>query len=317
MKKLFLLAASALMVLASCSKTDIVYQNETPQEIGLFSVAKKQTKAAIDGEVFNHNNMAVTAYLAAAASAETKVFFEKTTFTKDGTTNNFKGGKYWPIENCTLNFFAIAPEIKDKVETDFETNQTTATATATVTVNNNQNNQIDVMYAVGQGKKTDSNPQNVTMTFNHALSWVDFQFKSNLAITINKITVENACFNGELTVQNTNFTNTSTQAVTANWNTTSEVSPYTVQGSALTLKANDSEYKSYNNGVLVIPTNEKTTFKIKYSYDGHEYTYTHPDCEWTNMSKKYIYKIDMQLQQIIITPNVTDWTDVDNPFALN
>lgn len=315
MKKLFLLAASALMVLASCSKTDIVYQNETPQEIGLFSVAKKQTKAAIDGEVFNHNNMAVTAYLAAAASAETKVFFEKTTFTKDGTTNYFKGGKYWPIENCTLNFFAIAPEIEDKVETEFEINQTTATAT--VTVNNNQNNQIDVMYAVGQGTKANSNLDNVTMPFNHALSWVDFQFKSNLEITINEITVENAYFNGNLTVQSTNFTNTSAKTTTASWNTTSKVSTYTVQGSALTLTANASEYESYNYGVLVIPRNEKTTFKIKYSYDGHEYTYTHPNCEWKDMSKKYIYKIDMQLQQIIITPNVTDWTDVNNPFELN
>lgn len=311
MKKLFLLAASALMVLASCSKTDIVYQNETPQEIGLFSVAKKQTKAAIDGTEFKHNNMAVTAYLAAAATAGTKVFFGKTMFIEDGNTNNFKGGKYWPIENCTLNFFAIAPEETNNVETEFST-----TGQATVTVSNNDVNQKDVMYAVGQGTKANSNPVNVTMTFNHALSWVDFQFKSNLAITIKEITVKDACFNGNLTVQSTNFKKTSTQAASASWNTTSKVSSYTVQGSELTLTDNASEYESYNDGVLVIPTNENTTFEIIYSYDGHDYTYEHSGCFWNLMSKKYIYKIDMQLKEIIITPSVTDWTDADNPIEL-
>ena len=37
MKKLFVFAASAMMVFASCTDNEIVYQNETPQEIGLFS----------------------------------------------------------------------------------------------------------------------------------------------------------------------------------------------------------------------------------------------------------------------------------------
>ena len=69
MKKIFLIAASAMMVLASCTKVVINYPEDAqPQEIAMFAVNKSATKApvggAVEGATFPTDyNMMVAAYL--------------------------------------------------------------------------------------------------------------------------------------------------------------------------------------------------------------------------------------------------------------
>ena len=311
MKKLFVFAASAMMVFASCTDNEIVYQNETPQEIGLFSVANKMTRAAIEGSEFTHANMVVSAYLAACEGANPASYFGKTKFTKDNEAAYFTAGKYWPIQNSTLNFLAVAPEVGSAVTTDFASN------VATVTVANNETNQYDVMYAVGQGEKSGNiAPTKVDMEFQHALAWVNFTFSaSSSGIKINSVTVNDAKYNGTLTVTSTNYTAIGTQAVTAAWNndqatTNAQVVP---EQQAVTL-TKDAAAITWGKGLLVVPCTA-TNFVINYSVtvgnDTHTYDYTYSTNLTWEMGKKYYYNISMGLQEIQINPSVQLWNDAD------
>ena len=88
MKKLFVFAASAMMVFASCTNNEVVYDNETPQEIGFSPVNKSMTRAAISGTAFTHSNMVVAAYLADVTGGTASDYFGKTTFTKSSSTSS-------------------------------------------------------------------------------------------------------------------------------------------------------------------------------------------------------------------------------------
>ena len=65
MKKILLIAASAMMLLASCTKVNVNYpDNGQPQEIAMFAVNKSATKAPVKDAAFPTNfNMMVSAYL--------------------------------------------------------------------------------------------------------------------------------------------------------------------------------------------------------------------------------------------------------------
>lgn len=315
MKKLFVFTASAMMVFASCTDNEIVYQNETPQEIGLFSVANKMTRAAIEGSEFTHANMVVSAYLAACEGANPASYFGKTKFTKDNEAAYFTAGKYWPIQNSTLNFLAVAPEVESAVTTEFND------GVATVTIANNETNQYDVMYAVGQGEKSGNiAPTKVDMEFQHALAWVNFTFSaSSSGIKINSVTVNDAKYNSTLNVTSTNYTTIGTQAVTANWdNTTAAANVQVPEQQAVTL-TKDAAAITWGKGLLVVPCTA-TNFVINYSVtvgnDTHTYDYTYSTNLTWEMGKKYNYNISMGLQEIQINPTVTDWTDLENPVTI-
>lgn len=332
MKKLFVFAASAMMVFASCTDNEIVYQNETPQEIGLFSVVDNMTRANVQGAnsgtTFPFENMQVAAYLAKITGNNSRDYFDGTTFS--GTGTSFTGGKYWPIQDAVINFMAIAP-VESTVATTFGEQGVNYAKKATVTVTDNYANQYDVMYAVGQGKKTSANPGAVSMQFNHALAWVNFTFKSSTpGITINSVTITNGKYSGTLTVTNSNYTSvdastTSLEAVPS-WAANIEENK-TVTGEAMTFIAADNTVnpaiegnlntaKPWGTGILVVPCNP-TSFVVNYTInadgEGHNYNYTYTITDGENqtfawaMGKKYTYNISMGLAGITIAPTVTDW----------
>ena len=345
MKKLFVFAASAMMVFASCTDNEIVYQNETPQEISLFSVANKMTRAAIDGTEFTHANMAVAAYLADGTGVTEGDYFDKTEFT--GSGSSFTGGRYWPIQASTLNFLAVAP-VETGVSTVFGSKEGAATVNsnfagqAVVTLTNNENNQYDVMYA--NATQTKSNTQNedltVDMEFQHALAWVNFTFQATSpGITINNVTVNGADYNGTLTITNTGFNATTGMNLTPVWSNQSGLAAVddVVPGKQVIIDNNQtkeltieedkaaSDIITWGKGLLVVPCNP-TNFVINYSVkvgtDTHTYNYTYPitpatapGTAWA-MGTKYIYKISMGLQEIQIAPTVADWTDSENPVTI-
>lgn len=319
MNKFFLIAASALMVFASCSKVNINYENDGQhQEIGVFAVNKNMVKGAVSTFPTNYVMM-VSSYL--AAGDETKgAYFSNKEFT--GSESNsiwtWTGGQYWPVSAATLNFLAIAPQVTSAVTTSI-----TDAGVATVTVESNETNQYDVMYAVGQASKSAGAAPNddVSMLFKHALSWINFNFKttnaSGVTIKINSVTINGATVNGELTVTSTNYTSTNTQAATASWNATASQSGIAVPGAPaapaeFTL---NSEYKTFGNGLLVVPA-KATDFVISYTItptDGtpQTFTYTHDLNETWAMAKKYTYNVSITLTEITIAPSVDPWVDYD------
>ena len=314
MKKFLLIATSALMVFASCSKVNINYENDgQPQEIGVFAVNKNMVKGAVSDGTFPTNYvMMVYSYLADGEGTVGEYFSNKEFTVSNGI---WKGGQYWPVSAATLNFLAVAPEVEDAVETSI------TNGVATVTVASNETNQYDVMYAVGQASKSAgvAPDANVSMTFNHALSWINFNFKttndaSKVAIKINSITINGATVNGTLTVTSSNYTNTSTQAASASWSGTQSRSDITVPGADAGLTLN-SEYKTFGNGLLVVPV-IASDFVINYTITpnggtAQTFNYTYTLTGTWDMAKKYTYNVSITLTEITIAPEVDPWDDID------
>ena len=319
MKKFFLIAASALMVFASCTKVNINYENDgQPQEIGVFAVNKNMVKGAVsnDGTFPETYVMMVSSYLA-AGDGTAGAYFSNKPFT--GSNGKWTGGQYWPVSAATLNFLAVAPDVASAVTTSISDE-----GVATVTVASNETNQYDVMYAVGQASKEAgvAPDADVDMLFKHALSWISFNFKttndvSDVVIKINSVTINGATVNGTLTVKSTDYKSAVTQAATASWNATASQSGIAVPGAPtapneFTL---DSDYETFGNGLLVVPA-KATNFVINYtitptSGTPQTFNYTHTLTETWAMAKRYTYDVSITLTDITIAPSVDPWVDYD------
>ena len=83
MKKFFFCAAAAIVALASCSKTQVVY-NDAPQEIGFKAVTGVMTKTTTFAD---DRALGVFANLTGDDNADGDVYFGNTSFAKgDGDT---------------------------------------------------------------------------------------------------------------------------------------------------------------------------------------------------------------------------------------
>lgn len=320
MKKILLVAASAMMVFASCTKVNVNYpDNGQPQEIALFSVNKNMVKAPVTGTAFPDYPMQVAAYLAEADGATPGEYFAGTTFSKNNGV--WTGGQYWPISTAIINFFAVAPQ-NATCTTAFAplTTGENPVKVATTTVTSNATNQYDVMYALAQGKHTAGGDyDNVPMTFKHALSLITYD-QGSLAsgVTINSVTLNNVYFDGTgtFTVSADTYKSKSaveSTSVTPTWETTGDVANKVI-GEGILVVPNTYEYSA---------TAANPSLTINYSVGGftYDYTYTLPAANtpvtWAP-GKKYKYVISISLSEIKIQPVVGEWeTETDIPVAGN
>ena len=303
MKKVLCFAAAAMAIFASCQKTEIVYNNEAPQEIALFAVNKVATKAPVVGATFNtEDNMDVVAYLSEGDGVTPGTFFTETNFGYHQVENNvnvWKGGRYWPISDATLNFLAVTKKggkVENHVQNEFTTSATKQQVISTLTENDDAS-QTDLMFAAGQGTHTANGEYTpVSLVFHHALSWIVFNVKTTNTtgqngtvdpskdpkITINSITLNNVGVNGTLTIDNPNYNakkdangtsicNTENLNVgTSNWDniTTKNIivdkeDIQTEATASLELTGHPANFGG-EDGVLVIPS-AQTSFTINYT----------------------------------------------------
>ena len=331
MKKVLFFTVFTILGLASCSKSEIEYDNQ-PQEISLFAVNKVATKAPVREADFPYN-MAVAAYLAAGNGVTTgRNYFTTTQFSKNGSY--WTGGKYWPISAATLNFLAVAPEETGVVTTSI--NDDLATSTTIVTNNHNWNTQYDVMYAaVRASKAAGSAPNNpdgnaeqgadVDMVFKHAYALVDFYFtQSNSTpmpeIIINSITVNDVACNGELTLTVNNSTSaTESINVVQDWSDYDPNTDIVVPTKPSVVFKLSTTKTRYHEGIMLIPNKAMSSFVINYTIDGQifDYTYT-PNfpLTWT-AGTKYTYNITMTPALIQVDPSVDDWGTSESDVTLN
>ena len=316
MKKIFFLTAAAAMLFAACQKTEVVY-TDGPQEIAMFAVNNVATKAPVEGATFPADNMRVAAYLAGTNEDN---YFEGTLFTDSNSDGVFTGSKYWPVTSAVLNFLAVSePTTASPVSTTFDA--TTPASAATVELTGNQTAQYDLMYAAGQGVKEAGAPDNVTMVFKHALSWVKFMVKKTNEtdnIVIKSITLNGASYDGKLSIENNSY-NVATEyasanaAVTADWSTVDAVQDgvSVFDGTySCTIEYNDMATK----GLLVIPNSDASdaSFTIIYSIDGgtdipYTVNFEQPVDGW-KAGFKYTYNINFgSLYEIQIAPEVSPW----------
>ena len=239
MKKVLCFAAAAMAIFASCQKTEVVYNNDGPQEIGIFAVNKVATKAPVSGTLYPEDyDMQVAAYVSAGATTSGD-YFDGALFKKNDQ-GTWTGGKYWPLTSSTLNFLAVtqpatANDYTCKVTSvEFGNDSKDFTGKAVVNFDNNETtaekfNQFDLMFAAG--KESNSITEggvgtytNVGLAFTHALSWINFTVAKNnvtAKITVNSIRLSGASYGGTLTLTNAKYNNATTSAtsdVTPVWN---------------------------------------------------------------------------------------------------
>lgn len=333
MKKILFLASLAAVAMTSCTSesNEYVGNDNTPKEIAFFAVAQPSTRAAVSGSTFTPNTMQVAAYDATTASGSQ--FFASTTFTKGTTYWEASPKKYWPLSPVYINFMAYS-ELNSSATPTLNWTASATTATWALVMDDNSSEQKDLMYAWGKGEVTQNADQSlnytqagpVAMTFKHAQAWMCFNVNAGDAatggqITLNKITLNGAKYNGTYTLTFTNYNAQASQAIAGTWNTSSstpanvDVPGWTTATIAYAASGNG---QAVGNGLMIVPDDDNTTadwasFTINYTLDGKTYNYTYAPATAANRNvdqqKKYIFNIVFNLHEIQINPTVDDWDD--------
>lgn len=199
MKKFFFCAAAAIVALASCSKTQVLY-NDTPKEIGFKAVTGAITKEVQTAVGFSQD-MGVIAY----QSGLTKVYFTNAQFTKETvdatTTWNGETPQYWPIDS-SLDFFVYSPY----QETGVTPTNTAESKTLTVVIADNSSNQKDYLYSDKFITAKNKTSGNIPVDFDHALAYVTVNFSGDDVITISNAKLNETFQSGTYTVTYGNTT---------------------------------------------------------------------------------------------------------------
>ena len=302
MKKLLFISGLAVAVLASCSKTETAEPQQ--KEIAFSVAADKATKAPLEGTTFADGQKI---YVSAYNSVSGK-YFEGVEFSKG--TDTWKAGKYWPVNGVT-SFLAYAAtdavtatwgdNYADKVSFDLADGFFKADATAATPY-------TDLLYANGE-QKAEKDYSTIPMTFKHAGAWVLFNVKLNAdlngaTVNLDKFQLANIFKGGKFTVDNTSYT------LKADWDfTAGTAADYDVE--SFTAKALSST--DYTFGAI-IPEQAQTSIKFQYTLSGQGFDdqtvpYEHflNRFEKWEMGKKYVYNINISLNEIEIEPSVSNW----------
>ena len=326
MKKLFL-SILAVATLASCSKTESAYVDQD-QEIKLAPVASMLTKAethkAIDGTKYPDNeHFTVIGYW---ANEDAGSLFEDGTTYLNAVDFKQKGlywaganqAYYWP-KNGSLRFACYSPTVIDGGTLTHELASDTWTATDYVQ-SNNTDNTIDFMVAQTPPSYTaQTAAENVSVVFEHALSWIEFKVKAENAEAAEAFDVKAITING-VSTKGSMVAKYPEKKWTVS-NADADIKSYAVCPDAPALAVEPTLVP--NTGVLVIPQNT-TSINITFTQntledaDGEliEQNLDIPlvldvnNTPW-EAGKHYIYTIIFGLDEILINPSVEDWEDVN------
>ena len=295
MKRLFILASAAIVALASCSKTQVVY-NDAPEEIGFKTVTGAMTKVA-DGTQMPET-MGVIAYKGNEQYFPNTSYSNKTTYW--GATSN-EEKRYWPVDG-DLTFTVYAPFSSTAM--DYDNAEKTLEFTAD---NSTVGSQIDWLYGENQptGNKEAYGATNMPVQLNHALTQIVINFSANAADLVTLTSVS---------LNNTNQIGTGTITypdATPSWTQTDNGSDMQLLAlnSSVALTTSPTEYVC-----LVIPTTALDTEEIHFTYKlagsnvDLPYTITNTQLgnTWT-YGKRYIYNVSIGAAEIMIDPTVTAW----------
>lgn len=173
-------------------------------------------------------------------------------------------------------------------------------------------------------------PTTVAMEYQHTLALVKFTEKvtstASGKIKLTSITLNDAYYNGKLTISNAanyNITTTPNVAsVTAAWSDLGSAQSVVVPGwagasSALT---NTSDYSAVGDGLMIVPPTSAAafsgftvTYEIKDpdadTWKSYTYTYTptEPSGRVLAQGYQYTYNITFNLNEIVIAPTVDTW----------
>lgn len=335
MKKSLFFACIATLGLSACFKAETVV-TEQPQEIGFKAISSNATKAdaQLDGTMLTkeYSIYATATQKNPAGVIENGAFFVDQQFqTEDQevkTTSKYRAWSgaaaapiYWPVGGVSIDFLAYAmPTGKhDALPAAYPNAPTDAASKVAFENWDTYANQVDLLYAANNAAKSSTSVAEnyVKLSFKHAQALLVFQAKVNTAnaVTINSITINGLKVKGTFTVDN------SRNDLVASWSDLEAVAGKNVIADGATPGADNlgepivstTEYAQIGS-TLLVPEQPRLNFTINYTMGGKTMNYTYNEARGTwEMGKKYIYKLDMTLSEIILTEDVQDFVDATVP----
>ena len=187
-KKLFLgLAALATVALTSCQKDQVINQvpQEQPIEFGTYLGRDAQTKASdMDLDALKAAGFGVFAYYTGDEeynSATTPNFMYNQKVNWNTTVWEYSPVKYWPNNTADkITFMAYSPYLDNSASTSnvtsVSTNGVTGNPYIQFSVVEDPSNHKDLVYAKVENKsKINTYAEDITFSFNHALSRIGFK----------------------------------------------------------------------------------------------------------------------------------------------
>ena len=323
MKKIFF-SLLAIAALASCAKTEAVFTQDN-SEIKIAPVTAMTTKAqygVMNGAYDPNEDFSVFAYWAKEPAGSrftvdqtgADYYLNDVKFVNKGLYWGGETTQYWP-KNGSLRFAAYSP-----AEITMTHNLATDVYTlADFTYVDNFANSYDILVApTSESYTAQTAAQNVSVVFEHALSWLSFNVMStaaaNGAFTVHSVTVDNVATQGTMVadmttgVKDWTVVDASKKAITA------------YAGNADVYTASKSLDQKDN---LVLPQ-ATTTVTITFTQNAKNdapalanQVLTIPltldaDQPW-EAGKKYTYTIVFDLDEILINPSVDEWENVNVP----
>ena len=287
MKRILICAAAAIVALASCSKTQVVY-NDAPEEIGFKQINSVMTKATD-----------LTGTMGVIAHQGSTPYFPNTEFTFD--TDKWKGNpaRYWPTTG-TLDFTVYAPY---NASASYTANVLTLPAVTAA----------DALYYGDERYVNTTKAEKVPVLMKHAAAKIEVQVKGADIYTVTDLSVVNARTSGTL---NVTYSDVADYAATSCL-TAADPAPTTGNVAILTSGsvAVDGTYKTAGTPGYVLPGPQT---KLSITYKDKAATVTTKEITLSDTwvaGKKYIYGITITGDEIFFTATVDDWSDYDgNPI---
>ena len=316
MKRILICAAAAIVALASCSKTQVVY-NDAPEEIGFKAISGVMTKEPVLDQTFpNGQPITVTAYNNTGKAS----YFTETVFAKDNVSNNWEAAtpEYYPTTG-SLDFVAYTDDATNGVVSVALTDN----GTHTYTLTDNSSVQHDFMvsnYVVNKGK---TNPATaVCIAFSHALALIEVNVAcTGAAVKVNSVTLTGTKQAGSVEVTYTDADNAVADVDPSfgTWSPSGDPTPLT-EDTAQNLTAGAAAVTFADFLVVPESTNTKTlvvNYTLNNNTFNHEIDLDDYDATTWAVGTKYIFNVSIGLQEITFNPTVagTGWTlaDAVNP----
>ena len=341
-KTQLILAAAALVALASCSNDGFTPANDG--EIGFNVVNRLSTRAnnaIISGTTYGTDNtFQVWGWQSEAGDFSEFATDDASNFMSDltisycggpaGRTDAWRNSAhyyYWPFTG-KISFLAIHPSTVVPTSTGWDaTNDKPKAAITGYTITPGSNETTDLMFATNEGsRRADGLP----MVFQHALSQIEVQVKTDddysddVAFDVDSVVFHGIDLSGNVAFANEAVTWTENTTQTQNWiyyNTVLEdvTDSYQVYGAA---KVNIPQAQ-HNAAAAVgepgdpgyVAADAGTTITIGYSMEQTASekisgTVTVAAPQLWEAGKRYVYTLNFRLNEIIFSPSVTDWVEV-------
>lgn len=298
MKKFYVFAAVAIAVLASCTKSEVVY-NQGQQEIGFRQFTGSMTKGDptnLSDLVGGPTTMGVFAHI--NDSNPYQAYFSNANFVKPASGNNWGGNpkRYWPLQD-KLDFTLYAPYVDG-------TSYDAYTKKLTVNVAVNTSVQQDFMYGTQRYMATEKTASGVPVVLKHALSKVSVKIKSNVdnLFKVTKVEIVDPIQNGSFVVTYGDATSIAMDP----GSTKGTVETYSGPEKAIT----SSSLVDFGSKLVFPVTSNAAKLRITYNMEKATELEAVVDLSdaWAS-GMHYTYNVTLTATEILLTPTVVEWTD--------